>query len=104
MVSVVKQGGFQYKVAEGEFLDIPLVDGEVGQEITLESVLLLSDGDKTTIGTPEVAGAVVKAEIVEHGRAAKILVVKKHRRKDYQRRNGHRTDYTKVKITSIKAA
>ena len=104
MVSVVKQGGFQYKVAEGELLDIPLVEGEVGQEITLGSVLLLSDGDKTTIGTPAVAGAVVKAEIVEHGRAKKILVVKKHRRKDYQRRNGHRQDYTKVKITSIKAA
>jgi len=104
MVSVVKQGGFQYKVAEGELLDIPLVEGEVGQEITLGSVLLLSDGSKTTIGTPTVAGAVVKAEIVEHGRTAKILVVKKHRRKDYQRRNGHRQDYTKVKITSIKAA
>ena len=104
MVSVVKQGGFQYKVAEGELLDIPLVEGEVGQEITLESVLLLSDGTKTTIGTPTIAGAVVKAEIVEHGRGAKVLVVKKHRRKDYQRRNGHRQDFTKVKITSIKAA
>jgi len=104
MVSVVKQGGFQYKVSEGETLEIPLVDGEVGQEITLESVLLLSDGTKTTIGTPEISGAVVKAEIVEHGRAKKILVVKKHRRKDYQRRNGHRQDFTKIKITSIKAA
>jgi len=104
MVSVVKQGGFQYKVAEGELLDIPLVEGEVGQEITLESVLLLSDGTKTTIGTPTVAGAVVKAEIVEHGRGEKVLVVKKLRRKDHQRRNGHRQDYTKVKITSIKAA
>jgi len=104
MVSVVKQGGFQYKVAVGELLDIPLVEGEVGQEITLDSVLLLSEGDKTTIGTPAIEGAVVKAEIVEHGRTAKVLVVKKHRRKDYQRRNGHRQDYTKVKITSIKAA
>jgi large subunit ribosomal protein L21 len=104
MISVVKQGGFQYKVAEGELLNIPLVEGEVGQEITLESVLLVSDGTKTTIGTPEVKGAVVKAEIVEHGRAKKILVVKKHRRKDYQRRNGHRQDFTKIKITSIKAA
>ncbi|MCL1945881.1 MAG: 50S ribosomal protein L21 [Chitinivibrionia bacterium] len=104
MVSVVKQGGFQYKVCEGETLDIPLVEGKVGQEITLGGVLLLSDGKKTTVGTPEIAGAVVKAEIVEHGRAKKILVVKKHRRKDYQRRNGHRQDFTKIKITSIKAA
>jgi len=104
MVSVVKQGGFQYKVAEGELIEIPLVEGEVGQEITLESVLLLSDGDKTTIGAPDIKGAVVKAEIVEHGRAKKILVVKKHRRKDYQRRNGHRQGFTKVKIISIKAA
>ncbi|MCL2843933.1 MAG: 50S ribosomal protein L21 [Chitinivibrionia bacterium] len=104
MVSVVKQGGFQYKVSEGETLEIPLVDGEVGQEITLESVLLLSDGTKTTVGTPEIAGAVVKAEIVEHGRSKKVLVVKKLRRKDYQRRNGHRQDFTKIKITSIKAA
>ena len=104
MVSVVKQGGFQYKVSEGETLEIPLFEGEVGQEITLGPVLLLSDGKKTTVGAPEVAGAVVKAEIVEHGRAKKILVVKKHRRKDYQRRNGHRQDYTRIKITSIKAA
>jgi large subunit ribosomal protein L21 len=104
MLSVVRQGGFQYKVAEGELLDIPLVEGEVGQEITLEAVLLTSDGKTTTIGTPTIDNAVVKAEIVEHGRAKKILVVKKHRRKDYQRRNGHRQDFTKIKIISIKAA
>lgn len=103
MVSIVEQGGFQYKVAEGDVIEIPLVNSEVGQEITLGRVLLLNDGDTVTVGTPVVEGALVKAEIVEHGRKPKILIVKKLRRKDYQRIKGHRQDFTTVKITAVTA-
>ncbi len=103
MISIVEQGGFQYKVTEGDVLEIPLVDGEAGQELTLDRVLLVGEGSDAKIGTPVVEGASVKAEIIEHGRSPKVLVMKKMRRKDYKRKNGHRQDFTKIKITAINA-
>ena len=104
MVSIVEQGGFQYKVAEGDVIEIPLVSGDAGLELTMDRVLLVGDGDDIKIGAPVVEGAEVKAEILEHGKRAKVLVIKKKRRKDYKRKNGHRQDFTKIKITSIKAS
>jgi large subunit ribosomal protein L21 len=101
MVSIVEQSGFQYKVAEGDEVEIPLFNGEPGQEITLDRVLLVGEGSDVKVGTPVVEGAEVKAEILEHGKSKKVLVIKKHRRKDYKRKNGHRQDFTKIKITSI---
>ncbi len=103
MFSIVEQGGFQYKVTTGDVLEIPLVDGEAGSVITLDRVLLVGEGDTIKVGTPVVAGASVTAEIVEHGRGQKVLVMKKHRRKDYKRKNGHRQDFTKIKITAVNA-
>jgi len=103
MFSIVEQGGFQYKVAAGDVLEIPLVDGEAGSVITLDRVLLVGEGDTIKVGTPVVAGVTVTAEIVEHGRDKKVLVMKKMRRKDYKRKNGHRQDFTKIKITAINA-
>ena len=101
MISIVEQGGFQYKVTEGDVLEIPLVDGKAGDELILDRVLLVGEASDVKIGSPIVDGAVVKAEIVEHGRGPKVLVMKKMRRKDYKRKNGHRQDFTKIKITSI---
>ena len=103
MISIVEQGGFQFKVTEGDVLEIPLVNGEAGQEITLDRVLLVGEGSDAKIGTPVVEGASVKAEIVEHGRSPKVLVMKKMRRKDYKRKVGHKQDFTKIKITAINA-
>ena len=104
MISIVEQSGFQYKVAEGDVIEVPLLAGtEAGQEITLDRVLLVSDGDNVQVGTPVVEGAEVKAEIVEHGREKKILIIKKKKRKDYQRKNGHRQDFTRIKITAVTA-
>ncbi len=103
MFSIVEQGGFQYKVAAGDVLEIPLVDGDAGSVITLDRVLLVGEGDTIKVGTPVVAGVTVTAEIVEHGRDKKVLVMKKMRRKDYKRKNGHRQDFTKIKITAINA-
>jgi large subunit ribosomal protein L21 len=103
MISIIEQGGFQYKVTEGDVLEIPLVNGEAGQELTMDRVLLVGEGSDVKVGTPVVEGASVKAEIVEHGRGPKVLVMKKMRRKDYKRKNGHRQDFTKIKITAINA-
>ncbi len=103
MVSIVEQGGFQYKVAEGDTINVPLIDAEEGAEISLGRVLLLQNGDDLKIGAPVVDGAAVKAKVVAHGKDKKVLVIKKKRRKDYKRKNGHRQDYTRIEITSISA-
>lgn len=103
MVSIVEQGGFQFKVAEGDVINVPLINAEEGAEISLDRVLLLQNGDDLKIGAPEVEGAAVKAKVVAHGKDKKVLVIKKKRRKDYKRKNGHRQDYTSVEITSISA-
>ncbi len=103
MISIVEQGGFQFKVSEGDTIDVPLVKGEKGEEIALDRVLLVSEGDTVKVGTPVVDGAEVKAKIVDHGKDKKILVMKKKRRKDYKLKNGHRQNYTQIQITSITA-
>ena len=101
MITIVEQGGFQFKVAEGDTIQVPLIHGEKDQEITLDRVLLVSDGDSTKIGTPVVEGALVKAKIVDHGKAKKVMIMKKKRRKDYKRKKGFRQDFTRLQITSI---
>jgi large subunit ribosomal protein L21 len=103
MVSVVEQGGFQFKVSEGDTIRVPRVEAEEGAEVTLDKVLLIGEGDALKIGTPAVEGAKVRATVVEHGKADKVMVVKKKRRKDYKRKNGHRQPYTTLKINSISA-
>lgn len=102
MISVVEQGGFQYKVAEGDIIKVPLIEAEEGAKITLDKVLLVGEGDSIKIGNPEVKGAKVTAKIVGHSKSDKVLIIKKKKRKDYKRKNGHRQGYTKVHITSIK--
>lgn len=102
-VSIVEQGGFQYTVSEGDTIRVPLVDAEEGKQISLDKVLLVRSGDTVKVGTPEVEGAKVSAKVLEHGKARKVLVVKKKRRKDYKRKNGHRQDFSQIQITSISA-
>ncbi len=103
MMSIIEQGGFQFKVAKGDKIRVPLLDGDEGAEITIDRVLLLSEGDVVTVGSPIVAGASVKAKVLSHGKDKKVLVLKKHRRKDYHRKNGHRQNFTEIEITSISA-
>ena len=102
--AVIQTGGKQYKVSEGELLSVEKIKGEYskGDKISFDKVLLVDDGKDTTIGTPYINGASVAAEIVEIGRARKILVVKYKQKSRYLRRNGHRQPFFKVKITSIK--
>ncbi|MFA7275185.1 MAG: 50S ribosomal protein L21 [Pseudobdellovibrionaceae bacterium] len=104
MFAVIRTGGKQYKVAPDTYLQVEKLDAEVGSKITLSEVLMIVDGDKTTVGAPVVAGATVTAEILEQGRGEKVIIFKKRRRQNYRRKNGHRQMLTTIKITDIKAA
>ena len=100
MFAVLKTGGKQYKVAEGDLLKIEKLEGSVGDSVEFAEVLLVG-GDDVKVGTPTIEGASVAAEIVGHGRSRKIVVFKKKRRKNYRRKNGHRQAFTEIKITGI---
>jgi len=102
MYAIVNIAGKQYKVAEGDKLQVARLSSEVGDKVNFDNVLLTDDGKNIKIGKPAVKGAVVSAEVLEHGRHKKILVYKKKRRKGYQRKNGHRQDFSAIKVKSIK--
>jgi large subunit ribosomal protein L21 len=99
MFAVIRTGGKQYKVSEGDVLDVELLPGEAGSKVTFGEVLMA--GSK--IGAPTLAGASVMGEIVAQTRTAKIVAFKKKRRKDTHRKRGHRQHLTRVKITDIVA-
>ncbi len=102
MYAIVNIAGKQYKVAEGDKLQVARLSSEVGDKVNFDNVLLTDDGKNIKIGKPAVKGAVVSAEILEHGRLKKILVYKKKRRKGYQRKKGHRQDFSSIMVNSIK--
>ena len=102
MYAVIRTGGKQYRVSQGEKLRIEKLPGEVGSSITFDDVLMLG-GEKLLVGKPQIKGAKVVGEIVAQDRAKKIIVFKMRRRKNYRRKNGHRQWYTEVKITGISA-
>ena len=102
MYAVVKTGGKQYKISEGDLLRIEKIDGEIGDEVELKDVLMIADGDNIDIGTPVLNDACVVGEIVKHGKAKKIIVFKSKRRKRYRRKYGHRQVYTNLRIKEIK--
>ncbi|MDO9621453.1 MAG: 50S ribosomal protein L21 [Moraxellaceae bacterium] len=103
MYAVIKSGGKQHRVVEGERLKVELLAIEPGQSITFDDVLMVVNGDNIQIGTPVVAGATVTAEVLTHGRHDKVRIVKFRRRKHYRRQAGHRQYYTELKITGISA-
>lgn len=103
MYAVIKTGGKQYRVSAGETLKIETVAGDVGSEIVLDKVLMVADGDKLNVGKPLVSGASVQATIVSHGRADKVKIFKMRRRKHYQKHQGHRQNYTEIRIDGISA-
>ena len=99
--AVISAGGKQYKVQEGEVVKVERFDGEIGTSVVFDNVLMHSDTDNFTIGTPILKHAVVKGHIVDQGKNRKIFVFKYKRRKGYRRRQGHRQPYTAVKIDQI---
>ena len=101
MYAVVKSGGKQYKVQEGGTLRIEKISGEVGEPVSLDRVLMLSDGENVSVGTPVLENVVVKGHIVRQDRLRKIIVFKYKRRKRYRRKLGHRQAFTEIKIDRI---
>ena len=103
MYAVIESGGKQHKVSEGEILRVEKIDAEIGAEIKLDKVMLVQTDDKTMIGSPYVDNASVTAEVVEQGKSKKIIIFKYKRKKNYQRKKGHRQQYTALKIKAIAA-
>ena len=103
MYAIIKTGGKQYRVTPGQTLRVEKLTGEVGDNVELNNVLLIGGEGEVQIGRPQVEGAAVNAQIVEQGRAKKIIVFKKKRRKGYHKKQGHRQYYTSLKITEIRA-
>lgn len=101
MYAIVECGGKQYKAEPGALLKLEKMPGEAGEEILLDRVLLVADGENIHVGRPVVDGKVVRARIVEHGRGDKIIVFKYKRRKDSRKKQGHRQAFTAVKIEGI---
>jgi large subunit ribosomal protein L21 len=101
MYAVVKTGGKQYKVAPGEKLKVEQIPADVGAQVVLDQVLLVGEGDNVRLGQPVLAGASVQATVVSHGRHDKIKIFKMRRRKHYQKHQGHRQNYTEIKIDTI---
>lgn len=102
MYAVIKTGGKQYRVSEGDTLRVEKLEGDVGASIELDDVLMIG-GDAVKVGKPTVSGAKVTAEITAQDRAKKVIVFKMKRRKRYRRKAGHRQHYTELKITGISA-
>ena len=101
MYAVIKTGGKQYRVKEGDLLEIDKLGAEKGRKVIFDRVLLIEDEGRVLVGTPVVENAVVRAEVVENFKGEKVLIFKKKRRKQYRRTKGHRQELTKVRIEKI---
>ena len=101
MYAVIKTGGKQYRVSPGEKLKVEQIPADVGAEVVLDQVLMVGEGESVRLGQPMLAGAAVKATVVGHGRGDKVQIFKMRRRKHYRKQQGHRQNYTELKIDSI---
>ena len=101
MYAVIKTGGKQYRVAKDDIIEVEMLDTPKGGSVTLDHVLLVGSAGGAKIGTPTVAGALVKATVLDQKKDDKIIVFKKKRRQNYRRKNGHRQNLTVLKITDI---
>ncbi len=103
MYAVIATGGKQYKVSPGDIVRVETLDVKVGDTIELKEVYMIADGDTLSVGKPTLASARVTAEVVGEGRGEKLLIFKHRRRKGYRRTNGHRQNFTAIKVKEIKA-
>lgn len=103
MYAVIKTGGKQYRVVAGEKIRVEQILAEIGSELVIDQVLMVSDGDNISMGKPLVDGATVKAIVLGQGRHDKVRIFKMRRRKHYQKHQGHRQNYTEIQITGISA-
>ncbi len=103
MYAVIKTGGKQYKVIEGQTLKVEKLNAEEGSSIDLNEVLMIADGEDVKLGAPFIDGGKVTATIASHGRAKKVTIVKFKRRKHHRKQMGHRQSFTEIKIEKITA-
>jgi large subunit ribosomal protein L21 len=103
MYAIIETGGKQYRVAEGQTLKVEKLEAEAGHTVDFDRVLMIGEGETARIGAPLIDGAKVVAEVLKHGRADKIRIIKFRRRKHHMKRQGHRQYYTQVKITKVQA-
>ena len=103
MYAVIKTGGKQYRVSVGEKIKVELLTVDIGQEILIDQVLAVGEGEAIKLGVPMLTGAAVKATVLAHGKHDKVRIFKMRRRKHYQKRQGHRQQFTELQIASIAA-
>lgn len=103
MFAVIKTGGKQYRVSQGDKLRVETLDADEGDAINLDQVMMVGEGDQVTVGAPLISGASVNAKVLGHGRGKKVDIVKFRRRKHYRRQMGHRQNYTELEITGIQS-
>lgn len=101
MYAVLKTGGKQYRVKEGDVLKVEQLPFDIGHVIDFDQILMITQNDTTTLGVPFIAKALVKAEVIAQGRHKKIKIIKFRRRKHHMKQMGHRQNYTEIKITAI---
>ncbi len=104
MYAVIKTGGKQYRVMQGEYLRVEKLDADVDSNVTFDQVLMVGEGEDVTVGAPIVDGATVSAKVRSHGRGKKVRIIKFRRRKHHMKRQGHRQHYTEIEITGISAS
>ncbi|HEX9179772.1 MAG TPA: 50S ribosomal protein L21 [Burkholderiales bacterium] len=104
MYAVIKSGGKQYRVSAGDKLRIEQVPADVGAQLVIDQVLMVVDGEKVSLGQPTLSGAAVKATVLGHGRGEKVNIFKMRRRKHYRKSQGHRQNFTEIRIDGIQAA
>jgi len=101
MFAIIETGGKQYQVEEGRYVDVELLDKDVNETVEFDKVVMLVDGENSKVGQPYVAGAKITGTILLHGKSKKVLVYKQRPKKGYRRKNGHRQQFTRVKIEKI---
>ena len=101
MFAVLSTGGKQYKVSQGDLIEVEKLESNAGETVTLDQVLMVGEGENVEVGSPYISNCQVTGEVVKQGKGAKIIVFKKKRRKNYRRKNGHRQFITQLKITEI---
>ena len=103
MYAVIKTGGKQYRVTPGQKLKVEQIPADIGQEISLDQVLSVGEGESLKVGSPLVEGATVTAKVLAHGRNDKIKIFKMRRRKHYRKSQGHRQNFTEIEISAVNA-
>lgn len=101
MYAVIRTGGKQYRVAPGQVVRVERLEAAEGEQVEIDDVLMIADGDDVRVGTPRLEGGRVEAKVRSHGRGRKIEIIKFKRRKHHQKQMGHRQSYTELEITGI---